>query len=707
MSKQDILNPEQVWFDFACNTQDEIFQAIAKQAKILGLLKQNSSEQTLVNSFKLREAEGTTAFGDSVAIPHARNEDIIKPGIFIVRFKQPVAWNALDEKPVKVIIALIVPLKAAATQHLTILAQVAQKLAQSEFQQILLNANDKNMIIKALDINSNNDNKLVAKQTPTINSSSSKNIVAITACPVGVAHTYIAQDKLELAAKNLGHNIKVETHGSIGVKGNLTTQDIANADLVILAVAAGAADLGLERFAGKLLYKVAISKVISNPEASIKTAFADAKPFQTHNNSPKNDSSKTVNMFATDKKGIMKHIMAGVGYMVPFVVFGGIMIAIATGLTQAIYGTTVKPDSLRPNFLYFMFEVGSASFTLMVPILAGYIASSIAGRAALVPAMVSAFIANTIAIGTNSDGTIIMSTIVYPIAGLTTTTPAGFLGALLIGPSAGYLVKWMISWKVPKTIAPIMPIFVIPILATFLISFVFIYAVGAPIGYIMEQLKIGLTKLPTPAMAAIGLLLGAMIGFDMGGPINKVAFLTASGLIGTGTDPNTQIFMGAVAAAIPVAPIGMGLTTLVFRKFFSESERALGLTAMLMGCIGISEGAIPFAVRDPKRAIISNIIGSAVAGCIAGAFFLTDSAAHGGPIVAVLGAVGSIQYSKAIGITLFFLAIIAGAVVTCLIYGGLLTIKNRNLKILKIISTKFINYFKKQPTTSTNNKNKI
>jgi len=187
-----------------------------------------------------------------------------------------------------------------------------------------------------------------------------------------------------------------------------------------------------------------------------------------------------------------------------------------------------------------------------------------------------------------------------------------------------------------------MPIFFIPIVVTFLISFIFIYAIGAPIAWVMEQFQNALINMPREAMAAIGILLGAMIGFDMGGPINKVAFLAASTTITTSA--SSQLFMGAVAAAIPVAPIGMGLTTLIFRKFFHENERTLGLTAMLMGCIGISEGAIPFAVRDPKRAIISNIIGSAVAGGIAGAFLLTDAAGHGGPIVAILGAVSSIHY---------------------------------------------------------------
>lgn len=502
-----------------------------------------------------------------------------------------------------------------------------------------------------------------------------KKIIAITACPVGIAHTYVAQDKLEQAAKALGYDIKVETHGSIGLKNILTPADVEQADLVVIAVSAGAADLKLERFEGKPLIKVEISKVIKDAQTIIKEGLAEARPY-THNSGHKKDdksSKDNTDIFATDKTGFMKHLMAGVGYMVPFVVFGGIMIAISIGLTKAIYGVNADPSKLSPNFLYYMSQVGGIAFQLMIPILAGFIANSIAGRAALAPAMISAFVANA-TIPVLENGKIAMITLVYPIAGLTTATPAGFLGALIIGPAVGYLVKWIISWNVPKIIAPIMPIFVIPITVTFLISFIFIYAIGGPIGWVMHQFQWGITQLPVGAVAAVGLLLGAMIGFDMGGPVNKVAFLAASGLVANSPSDQTQwLFMGAVAAAIPVAPIGMGLTTIIFRKNFTDAERSLGITALVMGCIGISEGAIPFAVRDPKRAIISNIVGSAVAGCIAGAFLITDAAAHGGPIVAILGAISSTaSYGAAGGIGFFFLAIVAGSLVTAGLYGLLL-----------------------------------
>lgn len=516
-----------------------------------------------------------------------------------------------------------------------------------------------------------------------------KKILALTACPVGIAHTYMAQEKLEEGAKKLGYDIKVETHGSIGLKNEIKEADVEKADLIIIAVAAGASDLRLERFNGKPLYQVEITKVIKDPEGTIKEAFEKAQPYGVKNSEK---SSESGDMFsANQKKGFMKHIMAGVGYMVPFVVFGGIMIALSTGISQIIYGAG-NSTAPYPHFLWFMNQAGAIAFQLMVPILAGFIANSIAGRAALAPAMITAFVANA----TVSNGTENV-TIVYPIAGLGTSTPAGFLGALLIGPVVGYTVKWIITWKVPKTVQPMMPIFVIPILVTFVYSFVFIYAIGAPIGWVMDKFSNAIKGMPTGAMAGIGFLLGAMAGFDMGGPVNKIAFLTASGLI-TADRPE---FMGALAAGIPVAPLGMGLTTLIFRKHFNDNERTLGLTALLLGFFGISEGAIPFAVRDPKRAIVSNVIGSAVAGAIAGGFFVTDMAAHGGPIVGILGAVGSSHYETWVGILVFFLAIIAGSLVTCFMYGGLLTLQGKNIKVFDKIGTWFKATFKK-----SNKKNK-
>ncbi|WP_434341906.1 fructose-specific PTS transporter subunit EIIC [Mycoplasma putrefaciens] len=328
-----------------------------------------------------------------------------------------------------------------------------------------------------------------------------------------------------------------------------------------------------------------------------------------------------------------------------------ICLSVSVGVTKAINGANASPV----GFLKVIETIGVAAFMLMIPVLAGFIANSIAGRSAIAPAMVGAFIGNN---ATN---------FVNWIPGLNQIqTPMGFVGAIIAGLVVGYFVRWVNTWKVPKTLAPAMPIFFVPLTAGILISLLFIYALGAPIGFVMEKfsnfIKQTYQKQNIGLVLGLGLgvLVGAMAGFDMGGPINKIAFVTCSALI------TQQIYepMGAMAAAIPVAPLGMGLATVIFKKFFNSAERQMGLAALIMGMIGISEGAIPFAIRDPKRAILCNVLGSAIAGGIAGALKVQDTAAHGGPIVGILGAV-----PYGIQTVYFFLAIIIGSVITCVSYG--------------------------------------
>ncbi|TDV24492.1 PTS system fructose-specific IIC component [Mycoplasmopsis mustelae] len=275
------------------------------------------------------------------------------------------------------------------------------------------------------------------------------------------------------------------------------------------------------------------------------------------------------------------------------------------------------------------------------------------------PAFVVSFIANK-------------SDLFFSIGGISAVTPLGFIGSILFGLLIGYTVKWLTSFRIQKSISAIIPMFVIPIGVTLFYSLIVIFVVGAPIGYVMDKFIAALKTVFTSdnnigiwIALLLGILLGAMAGFDMGGPINKVAFLTSTALV------SQNIFepMGMVGAAIPVAPLGMGLATIIFRKKFNNNEKSLGASAILMGFIGISEGAIPFAVADPKRVIVANVIGSAVAGGLAGVLSVTNAAAHGGPIVAILGAVGSHTHGTGLGILFYFIAIIIGMIITALIYG--------------------------------------
>ncbi|NLJ31674.1 MAG: PTS fructose transporter subunit IIBC [Clostridiales bacterium] len=456
-------------------------------------------------------------------------------------------------------------------------------------------------------------------------------IVGVTKCPVGIAHTYLAAEKLDKAGKKLQHEIKVETQGAQGTENKLTDEEIAQADYVVIA--ADAAIEGKDRFVGKKVLEIPIKEVIRDAAAVINSLGNRSKVYEqtkTEEGTEKRGASGV-----SGGKGAMKQLMNGVSYMIPFVVVGGLFIAISISFG----GTpTAKGMVINSEFWNRVSAIGSIGFNLMIPILAGFVAFAISGRAALAPAMISAMVANNKDILGTSAGT-------------------GFIGAILVGYMAGYLVKWMNTWKIPKSIRPVMPIFVIPILGTGIISAALIFVLGAPISWFMTALQNILNVLSKNSATAIplGLLLGAMIGFDMGGPINKVAFLFGTASIVSGTP---QI-MGAVACAIPVPPLAMGLATLIDKKCFDDEEQAAGVPALLMGLIGISEGAIPFAASDPKRVIPSNIIGASIAGAIGMVLGITDAVPHGGPIVGFLGATNNLA--------LFLLTIVIGSVITAVL----------------------------------------
>ena len=335
----------------------------------------------------------------------------------------------------------------------------------------------------------------------------------------------------------------------------------------------------------------------------------------------------------------IKMLMNGASHMIPFVVVGGLFIALSIAI-----GGKPTSDGMVVSGVFWekMNAIGSAAFGLMYPILAGFIAYAIAGRASLAPAMICAQVAVSADILGTDAGT-------------------GFLGCIVVGYAAGYLTKWFNSWKVPKSIKPIMPIFVIPILGTGIIAGAFILVLGKPIAILMTALNSMLATLSASPSTAIplGLLLGAMVAVDMGGPVNKVAFLFGVASIAEG---NPEI-MGAVACAIPVPPLAMGVATFIARKKFTEEEQGSGLSAFLMGLIGITEGAIPFASADPKRVLPSIIVGSAVSGALGMIFGITDSVPHGGPIVGVLGATNSLP--------LFLVSIIIGTAVAGVMYSFL------------------------------------
>ncbi|WP_411134845.1 fructose-specific PTS transporter subunit EIIC [Streptomyces sp. C10] len=465
-------------------------------------------------------------------------------------------------------------------------------------------------------------------------------LLAVTACPTGIAHTYMAAEKLAQAARSLGHEIKVETQGSIGAENLLSDNDVRDADAVIIAADK---DVDRSRFIGKRVLAVGVAEGIRHPEQLIERVRSAPVHGSEEGARAGTGTGAGTGTAAPASGGAgggkersvgYKALMNGVSYMIPFVVVGGLLIAIslALGGHPQADGGLVIPDG---SFWKHVNDIGVIGFTLMVPILSGYIAYAIGDRPALVPGMIGGWIANTGSLYDSKAG-------------------AGFIGAIVTGFLAGYLVQWIKKVEVPKFARPIMPIIVIPIVATTALGLFFIYVIGRPISWVFTHLTGWLGGMTGSSAILLGALLGLMIAFDMGGPVNKTAFLFGAGLIVSGN----QTVMGMCAAAIPVMPLGQGLATLVRRRLYSEQERETGMAALFMGLFGISEGAIPFAAARPAQVIPANMLGGAVAGALAGMTGVTDAVPHGGPIVAVLGAVG--------GVPAFFLAVVAGSVVTAL-----------------------------------------
>ncbi|GAA3152437.1 fructose-specific PTS transporter subunit EIIC [Streptomyces rectiviolaceus] len=467
-------------------------------------------------------------------------------------------------------------------------------------------------------------------------------LLAVTACPTGIAHTYMAAEKLSQAAESLGIDMKVETQGSIGAENVLTDNDVRDADGIIIAADK---DVDRGRFVGKRVLSVGVSEGISHPERLIEQVRSAPVHGDGGGGGGAVDPITGGGGGGRERSVAYKALMNGVSYMIPFVVVGGLLIAISLSLGGHTdpQGGLVIPDG---SFWKHVNDIGVIGFTLMVPILSGYIAYAIGDRPALVPGMIGGFIANTGELYDSKAG-------------------AGFIGAIVTGFLAGYLVLWIKKVKVPKFAQPIMPIIVIPIVATTALGLFFIYVIGKPISWVFEHLTDWLSGMTGTSAILLGAILGLMIAFDMGGPVNKTAFLFGAGLIATGN----QTVMGMCAAAIPVMPLGQGLATLIRKRLYSEQERETGLAALFMGLFGISEGAIPFAAARPAQVIPANMLGGAVAGAIAGMASVEDAVPHGGPIVAVLGAVG--------GVPMFFVAIAIGSVVTALTTVALVDLSER------------------------------
>lgn len=462
-------------------------------------------------------------------------------------------------------------------------------------------------------------------------------IIGVTKCPTGIAHTYIAAERLEKYGKELGCEIRVETQGAQVTENALTAEEIAAADYVILA--ADAPVEGRERFDGKRVYETPIRPVLADA-AGILKRLPELAGIQGESKTA-DESAMSLRAAVEHQKSIggrtsaVRQLMNGTSYMIPFVVVGGLLTSFSLAFDSE---SSVSGLVITSAFWGRIKAIGDLAFGLMYPIFAGFLANAIAGRAALAPVMIGAMLV--------TDGEI-----------LGTGAGTGILGCILVGYLAGWLVKWMNVWKLPKALRSMMPIFIIPFCGASVIALLFIGLLGQPIAFLMAWLDPLLALLAASPSTAIplGLLLGAMIGVDMGGPINKCAFLFGMTSIAEG---NPEI-MGIAAAAIPVAPLSLGLAVLLRRDKFTAEEQGACIYTILMGLLGISEGAIPYATTDLKRVILSVTAGSAAAGAAAAFFHVSVVVPHGGPVVGALGASSNIL--------LYSVSILVGTVVAALL----------------------------------------
>lgn len=465
-------------------------------------------------------------------------------------------------------------------------------------------------------------------------------IVGVTSCPTGIAHTFMAAEGLQQGAESLGHTIKVETQGSVGAQNTLTAADVAEADLVIIAADT---KVDMSRFAGKRVYETSSKAAINDGAGVVTTALASATVQGTARagGDLTDQVAEAKAARSAARSGPYMHLMTGVSYMIPFVVAGGLLIALAFA-----FGGIYVFDA-ENTFGWALFQIGAPSaFALMVPILAGFIAFSIADRPGLAPGMIGGMLASS--------------------------TGSGFLGGIIAGFIAGYVTLWLKNTiKLPNTLMGLMPVLILPLLASLVTGLLMIFVIGGPVSAALDRLTAFLEGMQSGSRVTLGLILGAMMAFDMGGPVNKAAYTFSVGLL------DSQVFapMAAVMAAGMTPPLGLALATMLFKDRFTADEHEAGKAAAVLGLSFITEGAIPFAARDPLRVIPSIMVGSAIAGALSMNFNSLLRVPHGGVFV--------LPIPQAVTNLLpYIIAILVGTVVTA----GMLYLLKRPVEVDESVS---------------------
>ena len=662
MKIQDLLNKKVMLLDLQATTKEAVIDEMINSLVDNGVV---TDFDVFKAGIMAREAQTSTGLGDGIAMPHSKNAAVKEATVLFAKSNKGVDYESLDGQPTDLFFMIAAP-EGANDTHLAALAELSKYLMQDGFADCLRQVTSPDEVIAAFNTGEEEAQAEEAKKAQAVKEAASSDkplIVAVTACTTGIAHTYMAEESLIKTGEEMGVNVRVETNGASGVGTPLTAEEISKAVGVIVA-----ADKAVEtaRFDGKKLISKPVAAGIRQPQELIQNILdGKAEVFHAENAGAAQESSEKLSLGGA----FYKHLMSGVSQMLPFVIGGGIMIALAFLLDQ-IMG--VPKDQLSHlgsyNELPALFKsIGDIAFSFMLPILAGYIAYSIAEK----PGLIAGFAAGAIAKAGLAYGNIV---VYAKVAGLDENAAkeavdkisshqvsSGFLGALVGGFLAGGIVLLLKKYiKVPRALEGAKSILLMPLLGVALTGFAML-AVNIPMAAINTGLNNFLSSLSGSSAVLLGLLVGGMMAVDMGGPVNKAAYVFATGTLAETVTSGGSVVMAAVMAAGMVPPLAVFVATVLFKDKFSQEERDSGLTNIVMGLSFITEGAIPFGAADPARAIPSFIVGSALTGALVGMAGIKLMAPHGGIFVIALT-------SNAL---LYLLFILIGAVVSGILFGFL------------------------------------
>jgi len=649
MKITDLLKPQSILLNAAPTDKADAIYTLGDLMDKSGNL---SDKAEYLKAVFAREEAGSTGLGDGIATPHAKSNGVKEAGLAAMVVPNGVDFDALDGQPSRLFFMIAAP-EGAADTHVEVLSKLATMVIDPDFKNALIQAATVDRFLELITAKEEGNfdpsvegyiktedekapsitDAIEAKATEAIEKVVPKvsvdnphfDVLAVTGCPTGIAHTYMAAESLERKAKEMGISLKVEKNGASGIKDALTAEEIEHAKCIIVA---SDRQVEMARFDGKPMIQTKVANGINKSEELLREAMSNTAPIYHMSQADKDNAASTVDASDSFGRQIYKHLMNGVSHMLPFVIGGGILIALAF-LFDTFNPTNPSGFGSGTPLSAFLMKIGGASFGFMLPVLAGYIAMSIADR----PGLVAGFVGGLLA---NQGG-------------------SGFLGALIAGFAAGYLVllvKKLVS-GLPQSLEGTKPVFFYPVLGVLFIGIAITFIINPPVSALNEWLMNALQTMGTTSRVLLGLIFGAMMSVDMGGPVNKAAYVIGTGALATGE----YGIMAAVMAGGMVPPLAIALCTTFFPNRFTEAERKSGITNYIMGLSFITEGAIPFAAADPIRVLPSCIIGAGTAGALSMFFECTLRAPHGGIFVV-----------PTIGNPLMYLASIAiGSIIACII----------------------------------------